>query len=184
MPSQLLKFLSFLFIWQSVINATERALKALLRFLKYLILTLGLVFQNRQLTAMSDHIPVTIIKAEKLLGIDDRGIIDYIVCNKCHSLYEYKDCVKEKPNGLVEAKLCSFVKYPNHCHQSKRKPCQSPLFKETTAVNKHLKAIKVYPYFPLKLSIQRLVLRPGFLRECEEWREREKKIFLVMLVMV
>ena len=176
MPSQLLKFLSFLFMWQSVFNVTERALTALLRFLKYVILALGLAFQNHQLTAMSDRIPVTIMKAEKLLGIDDKGIINYVVCSKCHSVYEYKDCVKEKHNGLVEAKLCSFVKYPNHCHQSKRKPCQSPLFKETTAVNKHLQAIKVYPYFPLKLSIQRLVLRPGFLRECEEWRERERTI--------
>ena len=108
MPSQLLKFLSFLFMWQSVFNVTERALKALLRFLKYVILALGLAFQNHQLTAMSDCIPVTIMKAEKLLGIDDRGIINYVVCSKCHSVYEYKDCVKEKHNGLVEAKLCSL----------------------------------------------------------------------------
>ena len=47
----------------------------------------------------------------------------------------------------------------------------------TTAVNKnHLQAIKVYPYFPLRFSIQRLVLKPGFLRECEKWRERERTI--------
>ena len=139
---QLLKFMSFLFMWQSVFNVTERALKALLSFLKYVILTLGLAFQNHQLTAMSDHIPVTIKKAEKLLGIDDRGIINYVVSKKCHSVYGYEDCVKEKHNGMVETELCSYVKYPNHRHQSKRKPCQSPLFKEMTAVNKkHLKPI-------------------------------------------
>ena len=44
MPSHLLKFLSFLFMWQLLFNITERALKVLLRFLKYVILTLGLAF--------------------------------------------------------------------------------------------------------------------------------------------
>ena len=164
-------------MWQSVFNVTERALKALLHFLKYVILMLGLKFQSPHLISMSDHVPVTLMKAEKLLKIDDRGITSYVVCTKCHSVYEYKECVIEKHNGMVEARLCSYVKYPNHPYQSKRRPCQSPLFKETTAINKNqLQAIKVYPYFPLRFSIQRLVLKPGFLRECEKWRERERTI--------
>ena len=48
------------------------------------ILTFGLAFQNHQVTTMSDRIPITIMNVEKLLGIDDRGIINYIVCNKYH----------------------------------------------------------------------------------------------------
>ena len=75
-------------MWQSVFNVTERALKALLHFLKYIILILGLAFQNPQLISMNDHVPVTLKKAEKLLKIDDRGITNYVVCTKCHSVYE------------------------------------------------------------------------------------------------
>lgn len=120
---------------------------------------------------MCDELPVSLIKAEKLLGIHDKGIINYVVCTKCHSIYKPEECIIKLHNGKVKSKLCNHIKYPNHPHNSKRQPCNTSLMKEISSLQ--LRAIRSFPYCPLKVSLQHLVLQPRFLSSCEMWRERE-----------
>ena len=61
---------------------------------------------------------------------------------------------RNEHNGMVEARLCSYLEYPNHPHQSKRRPCQLPLFKETTAVQlQAIKPISLYSTFGFEARI-------------------------------
>ena len=149
-----------------VFHITERALKCLQLFLKYFIKIIGATFQSAALVAMCDELPVSLIKAEKLLGIHDKGIINYVVCKKCHSIYKPEECIIKLHNGKVKSKLCNHIKYPNP-HNSKRQPCNTSLMKEISSLQ--LRAIRSLPYCPLKVSLQRLALQPGFLSSCKMW---------------
>lgn len=90
--------------------------------------------------------------AEKILGIDDKGVINYVVCTKCHFIYNPEDRVIKECTAKVESKLCNHIKYPNHPHYSKRQPCNTPLMKERNSVHLHL--FESFPYCPLKVSLQ------------------------------
>lgn len=175
--SLLLKLLWFIFFWQSVFHISEAAVKSILYFLRYFVRTLGLVYQNALMVSFSQEIPLTVKTAEKYLGIDldHSGIVEYVVCPKCSSVYCYDNCVEIKSDGTKHAKQCHHIKYPHHPYLSKRQPCNAELLK-LVQQGKSLIPIKTYCYYPLHLSIQRLVLQPGFLNMCEEWRMREHVI--------
>ena len=165
----------FLFLWQSLFNISERALQYIIRFLKYFINLLANTLNNEQLKKASNELPLTTKTAMKLLGLDaGNDILQYVVCPKCQSIYEYDDCVITLRNGSKVSKLCHFVRYPTHPHQSKREPCNTPLL-ETVQKNR-LVPYLVYPYHPLCLSLRHLAFRPGFLSSCEKWRQRESTV--------
>ena len=175
----LLKLLWFMFLWQSVFHMSDAAVKSMLSFFKYFVRVLGLVCQNSSMVAFSQEIPLAVKTAEKYLGIgfDHGGIVEFVVCPKCSSVYCYSDCVEIKANGTKHAKWCHHIKYPRHPHVSKRQPCNAKLLNSTQqSKSKDLSPIKTYCYYPLHLSIQRLVSRPGFLNMCEQWRMRESVI--------
>lgn len=125
-----------------------------------------------QLKTVSEEIPLTTTTAERLLWIHDLGIIQYVVCPKCHSIYHYKDCIVLASNGQRHSKVCCF-KFPNHPHPSKRHPCDTALMK---MVNNKFVPILTYPYFPLHLSLSNLASKPNFLELCERLRHRESTI--------
>ena len=122
---------------------------------------------------VGEEIPLTTKSAIKVLGLHENGIIQYVVCPMCHSVYEHEDCVTTLRNGDKEPKPCSHIRYPSHPHTSKRKPCNTMLLK---SVQNRLVPLLSYPYYPLHLALQRLASRPGFLSSCEKWRERESTI--------
>lgn len=75
-----------------------------------------------------------------------------------------------KKQGMTKRNL-SAVRYPNHPWESHRKPCETVLLKKVQAKQGYvLVPIKVYPYEPLKKSIEQLVKRKGLLSKCEKWR--------------
>ena len=110
------KILFFIFFWQSFFRVSETALKYLLRFLKYLIKVISITYQCPSLQSLSDEMPLTIRTAEKCLKLNENGVIQYVVCPKCHSVYLLDDCIELKSNGKRVSKLCRHVKYPYHIH--------------------------------------------------------------------
>ena len=101
----------------------------------------------------------------------------YVVCPKCHSVYHYNDCINKQRYGASTSKLCRHVAYPNHPQQSRRTSCDTVLLKSIkTKQGVSLQPYKVYPYHSLKASISRLVSRPGFLEDCEKWRNRSTQV--------
>ena len=159
--------------WQSAFRVTGQALQYLFRFLKYFLMLLSVAVNAPLVQKVSEKIPLTIKTAEKMIGLVELGIVEFVVCPKCHSVYEYENCLN---NG--RPKTCFHKKYPNHPHPSRRKSCNSPLLK---IVNKRHIPIMTYPYFPIHKSIQRMALKPNFLSSCEQWRQREPTIPSVLL---
>ena len=65
----------------------------------------------------------------KNLGLQKDSFIKNAVCFKCKTLYNFDECVCQRPNGEVVSAKCSHVSYPCHPHQARRRPCGSVLMK-------------------------------------------------------
>lgn len=89
----------------------------------------------------------------------------FILCQKCHSLYKYCDCI-EKVGTLTKPKACSNVVWAKQCRQ--------PLLHEIVSVSGNTKFYhyRVYCYRSVINSLQRLLLRPGFMGLCESTSKR------------
>ena len=166
------QLLFFLLLWQSVFRLSNAAITSLLCFLKYFIGAVGNAFQCFQVVALSQQVPQTLSCAHSYVGIATNEFIEYVVCPSCHSVYEYKDCI-HTVGGEKVSKYCCHIPYPNHPQRSRRQKCGAALLKKVRSGRGHrLVPIKVFPYFPLQKSMQRLARRPGFLNTCEQWRAR------------
>ena len=166
-------------MWQSVYRISESAINSLLRFLRYFFQLLNNTDSCSSLNEVS-AIPITSRTAEKTLGIHSNDIIEYVVCPVCpvcHSIYKHSECMINQTSGNKEPKLCQYVRYPNHPNRSRQKICGTALLKQIKSKSGiHLVPALMFPYLPLRVSLQRLVSRPGFLSLCEQWRERNGKI--------
>ena len=154
-------------------NVSNSAIGCLLRFVKYFVRALGVAFQCEALVHTAHCIPVGLQTVHKLLRIAGTNFIQYVVCPKCHSMYDYKSCIFRGSDGQLISKNCCHIAYPKHPHASRRKSCGSLLLKKVrTKSGTTLQPVKVYPYCSLKESIAHLAIRPGFLEMCEKWRSR------------
>lgn len=120
-----------------------------------------------------EEFPKTLKATSKLVGIDPNTFVEYIVCPKCNSVFDYKFGYTVHNNEKFPVK-CPNIEYPNHPHASKRKPCGTYLMKiaKTRTGTTTLRPHKVYAYQPLKTALTNLVNRTGFLDVCEQWRSR------------
>ena len=124
------------------------------------------------LEEFSLQIPVSLNDVYTYSGVANNEFIEYVVCPTCHSVYEYKDCI-ETVDGENKSKCCCHVSYPNHPQHSHRQQCGTTLLKKVRSGRGHrFVPIKVFPYMPLQKSLQNLANRPGFISECEQWRDR------------
>ena len=87
----------------------------------------------------------------------------YVVCRKCHALYDFAGCT-EKIGSRIVTKGCSCIPFPNHPYKSKRVPCNSPLLKsvELKSGKSFFYPYKIYSYKSIKSSLEKLLLLPSF----------------------
>ena len=60
---------------------------------------------------------------------------DYVVCPKCHSLYDFEDCI-ETSGSSKKSRKCCYIEFPNHPRQSYRIPCGTPLLRSLNKKSK------------------------------------------------
>ena len=103
---------------------------------------------------------------------------EYVVCSKYSSLYSYDGCLETRAAGQQWSKCCRFVEFPKHRYQQYRSACGELLLKKSQLVGENVKLIprKSYPYYSLKRSLASLISRPGFIEQCEHWRERAQNV--------
>lgn len=177
MPPIIRYLLIFIMFWQAVFNISNNAIGCLLRFISFFIRALGRVFRCTPLNDAGRFIPITPSTVHKILGIDQNGIIEYVVCPKCDAIYKYQDTFITLADGRKESRKCSHVAMPNHPFPSQRQPCGAILLKTVkTKHNCKLVPLKTYPYCSLKERIQYLINQEGFLQKCEQWRDRSQKV--------
>ena len=119
----------FLNFFQLFYRVSERAMMALLGFFHILFAYLASMSQNSDLTELSSKFPKSLYSIRKHFQISNGDITEYVVCQKCCTLYSLDDCIVTR-QGRAESKLCSYVEFPNHPHMSKRNKCGMVLMKQ------------------------------------------------------
>lgn len=115
--------------------------------------------------------PKTRSAALLLIGINTNAFIQYIVCPKCHAVFDYEfGFTKEGSNELP--KQCPHVEMPNHPHALQRKLCSAYLMKTFSKSMSKVRPFKLYAYQSLKDAMTNLVNRNHFLKLCDHWRNR------------
>ena len=117
----------FLVSWQSGFSVMDSAVEMLLKFLSRYLWLLGTLDENGIVAGIAKRLPNTLYKLRKHLGLlGDDDFIKYVVCPKCKTLYDYKDCIQNRCGRQVSAR-CKFVPWTRHPHRSrrgKRTPCR------------------------------------------------------------
>lgn len=152
----------FLLAWQICFAVSDAGLAmAIIFFYHFFRLLFSLENNSPILNLFVDFWPKSVAGLQKLLHFSSCQFTEYVVCPKCHSLYEYKQCVT--PSG--QSKLC---KHAPHRQKSRQKMCGAPLLtKVKTQTGFVLRAKKVYYYQSLISSLEKLLSRPGFVDLCE-----------------
>ena len=158
----------FLNFFQLCHRVSERAISLPLSFLKTLLSWLGSFCP--EIKTLHDVLPQNVYFMRKLLGRKSSEITCFVVCPKCHSLY---DSIVTHRTGITESAKCSFVQYPNHPQWFRRSKCNTILMKTVKHGSKSkLIPRSVYAYKSLESSLTRLYNQPGFVERCNIWRKR------------
>ena len=118
--------------------------------------------------------PKSVHLLRKQLGLDKDRFIKYVVCPKCHTLYNFDDCY-ELVCGRKVTKKCAFVQFPNHRQHFRCTKCGEPLLKEVSLKSGGTKHYphKVYCYNSIIENLRQFRQRPEFVNKCELWRTRD-----------
>ena len=57
------------------------------------------------------------------MGIDVNDFCKYVVCPRCHSIYNLEACVNVLRDNRKESAKCQHVPYPNHPSSSRCSKC-------------------------------------------------------------
>ena len=164
--------LIFLCLWSSFCSLSDNAFDILLAFLRAVFDCMGTIFPF--VTSLAVLFPKSLHLVRKQLGIDQDKFIKYVVCPKCHSLYNFNDCYEQLHRRKV-TKKCSFVQFPHHRQHFRRTKCGEPLLKEVLLKTGETKLypFKVYCYNSIIENLKHFLQRPGFEAKCEMWRSRD-----------
>jgi len=135
----------------------------LLKFLSRFFWIVETFDENSAIAKVARCMPNTLYKLKKHLGLmNNDDFVKYVVCPKCKTLYDYKDCFQSRCGRQVSAR-CRFVPWSRHPHKNKRGPCDEILLKTVrTGTKTFLYPRMVYPYNSVIKSLQVLLSRPGF----------------------
>ena len=97
-----------------------------------------------------------------------------VCCPNCRSIYHRQECIIKLPDGSLESKRCSFVRFPNHLQVHHRKSCDTVLMKKVKSSSRRVVLYPrlIYTYKSIIESLQELLSRPDFSAKCEAWPDR------------
>ena len=160
----------FLNFFQVFYKVSERAILALILFLKTLMSFFGL-------DGIAALLPKPLHSVKKALrNFQQQSVVDYVVCPKCNSLYLIEHCIVGC-KGREESRLCEYVEYPRHTQLSRRNKCNTPLLKRVLfGKGGKLVPRKSFVYNDIISGLAAMVARKDFLAKCEHWRNRENTL--------
>ena len=153
----------FLNYFQLKFRIPDRGMQLLLLWLSTLLTLLSSIVQNKEeIRNVTDSFPSTLYEMRKTLTL--KTFEQYIMCPKCDSL-----CGNAE--NLLLPCNCTCIAFPKHPHLSRRKPCETPVYK-TVKICETMKLVprKTYIYNNLLDSLKTLCLRRGMLQKCAKWK--------------
>ena len=168
-----LKAVSFiLLVFQLKFRVADRAITFLLSFLRGLICSLiSMIPCSVPLEQIYECFPKSLHSLRQQFSAKCYGgVTDFVVCPKCSTLYTRDECIVTIENSMI-SKTCSFIEFPNHPQRHRIFPCGDLLMKQV----KYGSAIKLVPkktytYNSVITALKTILLRPGILKQCNEWR--------------
>lgn len=159
----------FLLTWQTIFRIPNVAIEVIFRFLSLCLLKISEISSSEKIRLIYDIFPDTLAKAQVMQSIDTNNFQKLVVCQKCHSTYEYADLMDSR-----EPPKCSFVRFPRHPQQHMRMKCDEILLKTVrTASGKRLNLpIKVFCYQSIIASIRNLMQQPRMFQLLNHWKAR------------
>lgn len=159
-------------------KVSDKAILSLLKFLKGFLKYIAELCKFDALKEFAKSIPETMYMIYKSLWFEKDDFEKYAACPTCKTLYHLKDCVIRKPNGDIVSLKCTHVSYPRHPHRARRQPCGTALMKSKRSCNgvTYLYPKQMYCFKKLTESIQELIYKSDFLKDCELWRERQRHL--------
>ena len=129
----------------------------LIQFLSYIFKVIAET--SLSLSTLASVFPTSSYKVRKYLAFKDL-FEKYVVCKKCNSIYDFKDCFECSLLG-AKAKVCSHGPYQNHPRVSQRTLCGHELLKEVIIqkAKEKMYPSRTYCYFPLYKSLPHLLQR-------------------------
>ena len=154
----------FLLFFQVVHKIPDRSIALLLSFIKCFSSILSKVFALPVLQRFTEHLPLTIQSARKL--IPRYTIKMFVSCPSCNSLYDLNNF------DFSSSKTCIYVRFPNHPQSQHRNRCNAVIMKSARLPTGKIKSYPrmIYCYHSVIDSLQQLLLRPDFIDKCEAWR--------------
>ena len=164
----------FITFFQLCYRISERGITILLSFLRTMFSWASTFSSSGELLILRDMIPKNVYFLKKICS-SEKSLTTYVVCPRCHALYNLDDCIIRQRNGIEESARCTFVQYPRHPHPSRREKCNALLMKRTKHGSKYrLVPRKVYTYNSVKESLTKLFGKTDFSLKCERWRSRHQ----------
>ena len=149
--------LLFLMLWQFLFSISDAALSVIIVFVHYLLKSIKSLVQNDFLTELIDTLPLTLYGVHKEILGNDIKFTEYMVCPKCHSLYDLDACVITI-GSKKSSRTCEYIEFPQHPQRSFRQPCGTTLLRTIRRQSKvTFKPFKVYCYQSLKNATARLL---------------------------
>lgn len=143
-----LRFVSiFILSWQTFFRMPDVAIDILFRFIHVLLSKLLTITDTKIVREAHDIFPRSLDQARKFHSIHRESYTKFIVCQKCHTTYNYNDVMKES-GALNNVVKCSFVRFPRHSQKHMRNPCMFPLLKsvKTSAGKQVSHPLKLFCY--------------------------------------
>ena len=133
--------LLFLLLWQFLFNLSDAGLSAIIIFIHHLLKLIHSLTNNQLIAEWIASFPLTIYRVHNEIFGNDIKFIEYVICSKCHSLYDPEKCIITSGSNR-SSRTCEFIQFPNHPHKSVRQPCGA-MWNSTTknykkAISSHL----------------------------------------------
>ena len=158
---------AFLLKFQHFYKISDNAIVILLRFFRYLLFTIGKVFQVQVLQEL--NITMTIHGCHSLAGISHNPYKKFAICPACQMPFE-SDIQKllEGTGRNRRSVKCDYVNFPQHPQEQFRRPCGTVLLNKIKRCGDRLsyKPRKVYCYYGIKAALSNLLHNPDFLTLC------------------
>ena len=166
----------FLLSWQFRFGVPDTGMAALLMFMYHILFYISKITKSPIVQQLATTMPRSVAAAQRAIGAHEDSASSYVVCTKCHLIYNHQDCYQDIRGGKQAAKVCQHISFPNHPHSLQRNVCGTNLLASIRGRNGliHLQPITIYAYQSIIDSLRRLFRRPGFLESCDHWKTRQK----------
>ena len=158
--------MSFIFLLQAKYRLTNQVVSLILKIFKDFLEVLGTF--SAFCCNLAKEVPPTMYRAMKALkrDVDFRR---YVACKRCHTIYSFKDCINFGSTSSCRISKCCSNRPFN------RQECGTLLLKsvQMSTGTKLLYPFLTYCFLGMKTPLQSLLLRQGFVENCNEWKTRD-----------